>query len=85
MNCLDCNRDRQLLAPAVAVCADCGAGVCEDHLVVRAHHLTRTEPLIRQVQVDPPARRVRCVTCDAAWQAATGTANGRRRNERRPA
>ena len=26
MNCLDCNRDCQLLVPAVAVCADCGPG-----------------------------------------------------------
>jgi hypothetical protein len=85
MYCLDCNRDRQLLAPAVAVCADCGAGVCEDHLVVRTHHLTRVEPQVREAPVDPPARRVRCVTCDDAWQAATGIAGGRRRNERRPA
>ena len=54
-------------------------------LVVRTHHLTRTEPLVRQVQVDPPARRVRCATCDTAWQAATGTAGSRRRSDRRPA
>lgn len=85
MNCMDRTRDFHLLAPAVAVCADCGAGVCEDHLVVRTHHLTRTEPLVRQVQVDPPARRVRCVPCDTARQAATGTASSRRRNARRPA
>ncbi|MHB8288982.1 MAG: DUF2180 family protein [Acidimicrobiales bacterium] len=85
MHCLDCNRDRQLLAPEVAVCPESGAGVCEDHLVVRTHHLTRVEPLVRQVPVDLPARRVHCVTCDDAWQAATGTAGCRRRNERQPA
>ena len=48
MNCLDCARDRHLLVSAVAACIDCGAGGCEDHLVVCAHHLTRTEPLLRQ-------------------------------------
>jgi hypothetical protein len=85
MNCLDCNRDRQLLAPAVAVCADCGAGVCEDHLVVRTQHLARVEPLVRQVPVDPPARRVRCATCDSAWQAAHAPAGSQARPERRPA
>jgi hypothetical protein len=85
MNCLDCARDRHLLMPAVAACIDCGAGACEDHLVVRAHHLTRTEPLLRQVSVDPPARRVRCGTCDAAWQAAHAPTASRARAERRSA
>ncbi len=85
MNYLDCARDRHLLLPAVAACIDCGAGACEDHLVVRAHHLTRTEPLLRQVPVEPPARRVRCGTCAAAWQAAHAPTGSRTRAERLPA
>jgi hypothetical protein len=85
MNCLDCARDRHLLVPAAAACIDCGAGACEDHLVVRAHHLTRTEPLLRQVPVEPAARRVRCGTCDAAWQAAHAPTGSRTRAERRSA
>ena len=85
MNCLDCARDHHLLVPAIAACIDCGAGGCEDHLVVRAHHLTRTEPLLRQVPVEPAGRRVRCGTCDAAWLAARQPAGSRTRAERRSA
>ena len=77
MNCLDCARDHQLQRPAVAACSECGAGVCEDHLIVRPHHLIRNDVLFRQAPVDPPARRVLCRTCAAAWQAADGYAGSR--------
>ena len=85
MNGLDCARDRRLLVPADAACIDCGAGACEDHLVVRAHHLTRTELLMRQVPVEPTARQVRCGACDAARQAAHAPTGSRTQAERLPA
>ncbi len=69
MNCLDCATLDQLTHPAVAVCRDCGAAVCADHLVARAQHLTRTGVMLRVEPVDPPARVIRCTTCDAAWAA----------------
>ncbi|MHB8394635.1 MAG: DUF2180 family protein [Candidatus Dormibacteria bacterium] len=77
MNCLDCARDHQLQRPAVAACSECGAGVCEQHLVVRPHHLIRNDVLFRQAPAHPPARRVRCRNCAAPWQAPDGYAGYR--------
>ena len=68
MNCYDCaivadSRD------AVAVCADCGAGVCIEHAVSAMHWLTRTHVVNRLERVDPPARVIRCGACHAAHVA----------------
>ena len=39
MSCLDCALDEgRTYAIAVAVCHACGAGVCVEHAVERAHH-----------------------------------------------
>lgn len=67
--------------PAVEICHECGAAVCEHHVVVREHHLTRTMTMLREVPIDPAARTMRCTTCDAADAAktATTTATGTRR------
>ena len=70
MNCYDCTTQDHLTRAAVGVCADCGAAVCEQHAVVREHHLTRIVTMMREVPVDPPARTLRCTTCDAAYAAA---------------
>ena len=76
MNCFDCALT-QVRTAAVAVCHDCGAGVCADHAVVRRRHLTRTVTINRIIEVEPPARLIRCPTCmtahDAVLQAATPT------------
>ncbi len=73
MNCVYCrNRKR----PALAV------AMCGDHPVVRTHHLVHTVPLLRQVRADFRAQRARFGTRDTDWQAAIGTANSRRSNER---
>ena len=37
MNCYDCALHHTTTA-AVAICHDCGAGVCPDHAVTGAHH-----------------------------------------------
>ena len=55
---------------AVAVCADCGAGVCPGHARVAPRWLTRTLPINRTVAVEPPARAIRCGVCQAARDAA---------------
>ncbi len=69
MNCFDC-ATTGVVAPAVAVCHDCGAGVCADHAVARVHHLTRTVTINRIIVVEPPARLIRCTVCTAAHDAA---------------
>jgi hypothetical protein len=70
MNCYDCATQDHLARPAVGVCHDCGAAVCDHHAVTRSHHLTRTELVNRVVVVEPAARMLRCTTCDAAYAAA---------------
>ena len=69
MNCFDC-AFVGAVTPALAVCHDCGAAVCADHVVARDHYLTRTATINRVVAVEPPARLVRCVACTAAHHAA---------------
>ena len=68
MNCFDCALVGDVTS-AVAFCHDCGAGMCLEHAVARQRHLTRTVPLIRLIEVEPPARIIRCTTCTAAHDA----------------
>jgi hypothetical protein len=70
MNCLDCAAHGQD-EPAVAICLDCGAGLCLDHAEVEPRWLTRTAVINRVVTVEPPARVVRCRVCSQAQGAAT--------------
>ena len=72
MNCFDCAALGSAMT-AVAVCADCGAGVCPDHAHVAIRRLTRTLAINRLVRVEPPARSVRCGVCQAAQSAAADT------------
>jgi len=69
MNCFDCTTQDCITRPAVAVCHDCGAAVCGDHLVARERHLVRPAVMLREAPVEPAARVLRCTTCDAAWAA----------------
>ena len=68
MNCFDCAA-RGLPTQAVAVCADCGAGLCPDHAHVAARWLTRTLAVNRTVAIQPPARTIYCGICQAAHDA----------------
>lgn len=61
-------------ADAVAVRADCGAGVFPDHAQATARWLTRTMVINRPVGVEPPARTSRCHGCRQARAAAVGQA-----------
>jgi hypothetical protein len=79
MNCFDCAA-YGLPTVAVAVCADCGAGVCSDHAHVTARWLTRTAAINRTVPVQPPARTLRCAVCQAA-RDQVATPIGRPANE----
>jgi hypothetical protein len=72
MNCFDCTAHGQPAA-AVAICADCGAGVCAEHAHVTPRWLTRTMVINRVVAVEPPARTIRCTVCQAARDAAPST------------
>ena len=82
MNCLDCAANDQV-TPAVGVCHDCGAGVCADHAVSRDKYLTRTVALNMQIDVEPPARVLRCEVCTTAVDAVREA--GRLKPRRRPA
>ncbi len=68
MNCYDCATTGTTMA-AVAVCHDCGAGVCIDHATTTRHHLTRIAALNRPVPVEPAARIIRCHTGAGATTA----------------
>ncbi|MBI4939344.1 MAG: DUF2180 family protein [Actinobacteria bacterium] len=71
MNCYDC-AVRAVSTSAVAVCVDCGVGLCVDHAEVTPRRLTRTAAMNRAVPVGPVTRTVRCHLCRAALDAATG-------------
>ena len=68
MNCYDCATagDHR---HAVGICVDCGAAVCIEHAVTARHWLTRTQTIMRVERVEPPARIIRCETCNAAHVA----------------
>lgn len=68
MNCFDCTATGGP-TPAVAVCADCGAGVCLAHAHVSARWATRVMALNRVVQIDPPARTIRCGLCEQTQES----------------
>lgn len=69
MNCYDCHLAERATA-AVGICHWCGAAVCPEHAVVRAHHLTHTVPINRVEVIEPPGRLVGCAVCTAAHDAA---------------
>ena len=77
MNCFDCTTVGNTQA-AVAICHDCGAGICADHAVTQAKRLTRMGGLGMAIPVEPPARTFRCRTCDDARNAPRNTGARRR-------
>ncbi len=81
MNCFDCSAIGDTKA-AVAVCADCGAGVCAAHAHVTPRWRTRTMAINPVVAVEPPARTIRCTVCQASRDSASdvrhAAAGGRR-------
>ncbi|MFZ0013212.1 MAG: DUF2180 family protein [Acidimicrobiia bacterium] len=77
MNCYECAQSG-LTTPAVAVCHDCGAGVCPDHASPGQHTLTVVRATNTRSPVDPPQRRIWCRTCAAAIDAANESSAARR-------
>jgi hypothetical protein len=69
VNCLACHRDGITSSPAVAICARCGAGLCDEHLIERSTILVAHAAIARTIPVDPPARRLLCPACAAAEDA----------------
>lgn len=68
MDCFSCAREGYTQT-AHAVCARCGAAVCEEHVVEQPAILTVLVPINRPVPVTPAARRLLCPVCAAAEQA----------------
>jgi hypothetical protein len=68
MNCFDC-ANRDIAESAIAACADCGAGVCATHSKETPHRLYATFPISVLIGIDPPQRRIRCLTCAEALAA----------------
>ena len=81
MNCYDCAQ-AGLTTPAVAVCHDCGAGLCPGHAISGQHTLTVVRATNWQAPVDPPQRRIWCLTCAAAIDAADELSAARRADHR---
>lgn len=74
MNCFDCAGVGHSV-PAVAICVDCGAGMCMDHARLSVHSLTRTALINRVEVVEPPRRTLRCAVCQSAHDAARRAAS----------
>ncbi len=68
MNRSDCTTTANC-SPVVAICIDCGAGLCIEHAVVVQHHVTRLAAINRIENVDPPARLMYCETGAVAHDA----------------
>ncbi|MFD2416783.1 DUF2180 family protein [Amycolatopsis pigmentata] len=63
MRCLDCAATG-MVAEASAVCVDCGAGLCRNHLVSgrRAHRVPESAGLVAHTDTRW-SRAMRCVEC----------------------
>jgi hypothetical protein len=77
VNCLECAAVGRT-DPAVAICVDCGAGICAEHAVFSLRNLTRIEPINRVEVVEPPARVIRCEMCAKTRDAQNRPAAVRR-------
>lgn len=69
MNCLDCLAERAQAVPAVAVCSDCGAGVCLEHAVLVTHPVEARGLLGRHIPLPRTGRVVRCEVCQSVHDA----------------
>ena len=77
MICWDCLDGLGEQRAAAAVCERCGAAVCPEHSVQRAVRLTAAGLNGQVLDVDTPARVIRCRICDAADRDRQLTAHGR--------
>lgn len=64
MNCYDCHQSG-VTTSAVAVCRNCGASLCPDHIEVTVQHLERNEGM-GLATLKKPARRLTCLICHDA-------------------
>ncbi|MFG2294591.1 DUF2180 family protein [Streptomyces sp. NPDC048603] len=71
MNCYECTTGPGPVRTAVAVCRECGVGLCGDHLRVEAHELHRPAGL-GKTTTELPARRVVCPVCASAEATVPG-------------
>ncbi|AXE24219.1 hypothetical protein C0216_12815 [Streptomyces globosus] len=71
MNCYECAAGSGPPRVAVAVCRECGVGLCTGHARVETHELLRPAGL-GKTTTDLPARRVVCPVCAAAEASVPG-------------
>ena len=83
MNCFDCAA-LNITGEAVAVCGECGAGICAAHAHVTPRWLTRTMVINRVVAIEPPARSIRCGVCEAARESVDASREAVRPSPTRP-
>jgi hypothetical protein len=79
MNCYDC-AIHNTTQRAVAICHDCGAGLCVDHAHTHDRYLQRMVPLGMFLNVEPPGRIIQCVTCSNANEALRHANQSRHRS-----
>ena len=77
MNCYDCALS-DTTNSAVALCHDCGAALCPDHIIPGQHTLYVMKATSHHAPVEPPERRIWCQTCAAAIDAANELSTARR-------
>jgi hypothetical protein len=67
MNCYVCD-EHDRTREAVAVCHNCSAGLCREHLFERRREVTTTVPLGRTVTLPIAAREILCHICKKALE-----------------
>ncbi|MFJ3973857.1 DUF2180 family protein [Streptomyces sp. NPDC090021] len=71
VNCYECTSGSGTTRAAVAVCRECGVGLCAGHLRVERHEMLRPAGL-GKTTTDVPARRVVCPVCATAEATVPG-------------
>lgn len=66
---------------AVALCHDCGAALCPDHIIPGQHTLFVVRATNHYAPVEPPERRIWCQTCATAIDAANNLSAARRADQ----
>lgn len=65
MNCLECAH-AGTTGTAVAICAHCGAALCQEHVSTCVTENVHTNSVGREFVTDPPGRLLCCATCRAS-------------------
>ena len=67
MNCYECAHGK-VERPAVGLCHNCSAGLCDEHVFERPRDITTTVPLGQIVTLPIAAREILCHVCKNALE-----------------